>query len=94
MAAALLARAARFVGGCSACQRHAHAALEEGCGFAEQTQFAFGNTQRLFHALKSERAGFHAAIDHRRGAGRFHLRRHRQAQNGAGMQRELALELR
>ena len=67
--------------------------LRKDAGLPNSRNSLSGTRQRLFHAIKGERAGFHAAIDHCRGAGRFHLRRYRQSQNGAGMQRELALEL-
>ena len=52
-------------------QRHAHAALDEALGLAEQAQLGAGHAQRLGHAVEDDALRVDAAIDHRAGAGLF-----------------------
>ncbi|KAK0343500.1 hypothetical protein LTR94_018052, partial [Friedmanniomyces endolithicus] len=70
--------------------RHAHAAALIGFGLAEQAQIGRGDGQGLGDALEGDALGIHAAVDDGAG-GRFALGHvDGQAQDGAGVQRELA----
>src|SRR5262249_37579141 len=84
---------ARFVSVLAARQRDAHAPLLEAFRLAEQAHIALRNAQRLSDALERNPLRFHAAINHRTRTRRAQRRVDGQAQNGARMQRELALVL-
>ncbi len=84
---------ARGVGRFGAGQRHAHAALDETLGFAEQPQICSGYGQRRLHPFEAHAARLDCPVDHRAGARGLERRVHRQAEYGPGVQLELALPL-
>ena len=49
-------------------QRHAHAALGEALGFAEQAQVGAGHAQGFVHTVEGDALGFNAAVNDSAGA--------------------------
>src|SRR5690606_10993844 len=72
---------------------HAHAALDEAFGLAEQADFRLRNAQRLVHAFEDHAARVDASVDDGAGAGAAQTGVHGQAENGARVQLEFALPL-
>ena len=73
---------------------HAHAALDETLGFAEQADVGPWHTQCFVHAVEHQPATLETAVDHGTGTGRAQAGVDRQAEDGTGVQFELALVLR
>src|SRR5690349_3753180 len=90
----LLGALQRFTDIAARCERHAHAALDEALGLAEQAQVRARHGERLRDAFECDARFVQPAVDHGRRARRAQGRINGQAENGARVQLELGETLR